>query len=313
MTSLQTIYSILPVLFLVGMGILLRKTNLIQESTIRDFQKMVVNITLPLLLLKAFATMVFETRYLLIVLVVFFACTVVMTVSTKLRSFPGFSSDYSPFLMAGFEAGMLGYAIFGTMYGENSVPKFAVIDLGQVLFVFFVLVTGLEVFQGRKLNISQTIINFLKSPVIIGILAGVVFNLFGLYQVLNEIDFTSSILKTAEILAGLTTPLVALVIGYGLKFQNGRLALPLKTVLVRLVVWISLALAFNYFVIHSLMGLDRVFEAAVMLMAILPAPFVVPFYLRADHEQERDYILNTLSFGTIAALVGCIVIGMLYS
>lgn len=312
MNSLQTIYSILPVLFLVGMGILLRKTNLIQESTIRDFQKLVVSITLPLLLFKAFATMVFEIRYLLIVITVFFACTVVMAVSTKLRSFPGFSSNYSPFLMAGFEAGMLGYAIFGTMYGENSIQNFAVIDLGQVLFVFFVLVTGLEVFQGRQFNLNQTIVNFVKSPVIIGILAGVVFNLFGLYQILKEIDLTSSILSTAEILAGLTTPLVALVIGYGLKFQKGRLALPIQTVLVRLVIWVSLALIFNHLIIHRLLGLDRVFEAAVVLMSILPAPFVVPFYLRADHEQERDYILNTLSLGTVAALIGCIVIGMIY-
>lgn len=312
MNSLQTIYSILPVLFLVGMGILLRKTNLIQESTIRDFQKLVVSITLPLLLFKAFATMVFETRYLLIVITVFFACTVVMAVSTKLRSFPGFSSDYSPFLMAGFEAGMLGYAIFGTMYGENSIQNFAVIDLGQVLFVFFVLVTGLEVFQGRQFNLNQTILNFVKSPVIIGIWAGVVFNLFGLYQVLKEIDLTSSILSTAEILAGLTTPLVALVIGYGLKFQKGRLALPLQTVTLRLIVWVSLAIIFNHFVVSKIMGLDRVFQAAVMLMAILPAPFVVPFYLRADHEQEREYILNTLSLGTVAALLGCVIIGLIY-
>jgi hypothetical protein len=34
---------------------------------------------------------------------------------------------------------MLGYAIFIAVYGMEEIDKLALIDLGQVLFVFFVL------------------------------------------------------------------------------------------------------------------------------------------------------------------------------
>ena len=53
-------------------------------------------------------------------------------------------------------------------------------------------------------------------------------------------------------------------------------------------VWVALALVFNVLVIRGVLGLDTVFEAAVMLMAILPAPFVIPLYLRQGDGEERD-------------------------
>ncbi len=312
MNILQTLSATLPVILLVLLGILIRRVRLIQKGTVADFKKLVVNLTLPLLLFKAFATMQFEARYLVIVAIIFAACTLVMFLSTRLKFIPGLSSDYSSFLMAGFEAGMLGYAIFGSIYGEGNIPYFAVVDLGQVLFVFFILITRLETHQGRQINLAQTFTTFLKSPVIIGILAGVIANFSGVYTALAGWELTNSVLKTAEILAGLTTPLVALTIGYELRFQKGRLALPLQTVVLRLVLWVGLALLFNFLVIRQSLGLDRTFEAAVLLMAILPAPFVVPFYLKAGESEERDYILNTLSLGTIVTLIGSVIIRLMY-
>ena len=312
MNILQTLSATLPVILLVLLGILIRRVRLVQEGTVADFKKLVVNLTLPLLLFKAFATMQFEARYLVIVAIIFAACTLVMFLSTRLKLLPGLSSDYSSFLMAGFEAGMLGYAIFGSIYGEANIPYFAVVDLGQVLFVFFILITRLETHQGRQISLAQTFTTFLKSPVIIGILAGVIANFSGVYTALAGWELTNSVLKTTEILAGLTTPLVALTIGYELRFQKGRLALPLQTVALRLVLWVGLALLFNFLVIRQSLGLDRTFEAAVLLMAILPAPFVVPFYLKAGESEERDYILNTLSLGAIVTLIGSVIIRLMY-
>jgi predicted permease len=312
MTSLETLSSTLPIIFLVLAGILIRATHLIQPEAVADIKKLVVNVTLPLLLLKAFATMTFELRYLLIVSIIFLACTLVMFLTARLRVVPGLTSRYASYLMAGFEAGMLGYALFSSIYGAENISRFAVIDLGQVLFVFFVLITRLKFQQERRLNASETLLTFLKSPVIIAILAGILMNLSGAYLALAGWPITDSLLKTAEILAGLTTPLVALVIGYELRFQRSGLLQPFLTVFIRLVVWVALALALNHLVIRQLLGLDRLFEAAVLLMALLPAPFVIPLYLQESDLSERDYILNTLSLGTITALVGAIVVRMFY-
>jgi predicted permease len=312
MTFLQTISTTLPVLFLVGLGMLLRRTRFLQTETIGDFKALVVNITLPLLLFKAFATMQFELRFLLIVASVFSACTLVMLISSKLSFLPGLASPYSSFLMAGFEAGMLGYAVFAAIYGESNIPRFAVIDLGQVLFVFFILVTRLEVKQSGHLSARETAWQFFKTPVIVGVLAGITANLSGAYAFLDGLPILSSLLRTAEILAALTTPLVALIIGYELHFQAGSLARPAQTVALRLVIWLLLAVGFNILVIRNFLGLDPTFEAAVLIMAVLPAPFVIPLYLREGEQAERDYITNTLSLGTVATLLAIVGVRLVY-
>ena len=312
MQILATISATLPVILLVVLGFILQKIRLINENTIADMQKLVVNITLPLLLFKAFSTMTFAPEYFLIVAIIFTACVIVMLLAARMKSVPGFSQTYASFLMAGFEAGMLGYAMFAAIYGAENISFFAVIDLGQVLFVFFVLITRLDMHQGWEMDLGHTLVSFLKTPVIIGILAGGVANIFGLYKVLEAQPLSSSLLRTSEILASMTTPLVAIVIGYGLRFRKGSLSEPARTVFLRSALWIILALIFNTLVIRQLLELDRLFEAAVFMMAILPAPFVIPFYLSEKNNNEKEYILNTLSLGTIFALFASVVIRFLY-
>lgn len=312
MTTLQTLSSTLPILFLVAAGVLVRATRLLSEPTIQDIKRLIVSVSLPLVLFRAFATMTFEPRYLVIVASLFLSCTLVMFATARLHFLPGLRSPYASYLMAGFEAGMLGYAIFSSIYGADNVSYFAVVDLGQVLFVFFVLITRLKFQQQRQMSAVETLAEFLKTPVIIGILTGILANITGFYRLLSAAPLTDSLLSALGTLAGLTTPLVSLVIGSELRFERKGLWQPVQTVLLRLAVWVTLTIVFNRLVIHQLLGLDPLFEAASLLMAILPAPFVIPLYSQESDLAERAYILNVLSLGTVAALAGCVIIRLVY-
>ena len=55
--------------------------------------------------------------------------------------------------------------------------------------------------------------------------------------------------------------------------------------------------------------------AAVMTMAILPPPFVIPLYMgsRPDDEAERDYVADTLSLATVVTLVAFPVVAAVFS
>jgi len=294
------------------LGYFLRQIHLIEEKSVGDIKKLVVNVTLPLLLFKAFATMQFEIRYLLVVGMVFAACLGVMLVVGLLKVIPGLNSKYAPYLMTGFEAGMLGYALFSSIYGDASIPKFAVIDLGQVLFVFLILIPRLEYDQTKKTSLTRTALFIITTPVIIAIIIGILFNYFGLFQILYNMPLISSVLHAAELLAGMTPILVALAIGYELSFQSKNMFKAFQTAVIRLGTWVILALVLNAVVVHGILGLDRTFEAAVMIMAILPAPFVIPLYLREGDLGDRNYIINMLSIGIIAALAGSIVVKLLF-
>jgi hypothetical protein len=152
----------------------------------------------------------------------------------------------------------------------------------------------------------------MRTPPIIGISLGVLANLSGVYRLLQSWSLTIALLTTMGLLAGLTMPLVAIILGYELQIKPGSLGRPLRTVALRLTTWVLLGLAMNTWLIGGWLKLDAAFQAAVMLLFVLPPAFVIPLYMRADQAKEQDYVLNTLSIATLAALLAIMVVRVLY-
>ena len=122
---------------------------------------------------------------------VFAACVVMLFAGPGLARLVGVRSPFAGPLMTGFEAGMLGYAIYGGVFGQEALYRFGIVDLGQVLFVFFVLATVLtRRATGVTPGARDTVVAFMRTPVILAILAGVVGNLVGLGALLDSSPLT---------------------------------------------------------------------------------------------------------------------------
>lgn len=317
---LEAFSRVLPVLLLVGLGVLIRRRGFLRATTIDDLRKTVLNITLPAALFMAMLKVDVEARFAVIVAAVFGACLVILLVAPYLRRPAGIRATSMPNLMAGFEAGMLGYALYGALFGTAALYRFAIVDIGQVLFVFFILApVVMRRTSGVGAPLRDSIIGFARTPVIIAIVAGIVGGAIDLEATLREPDLGDALLVTLELLAAMTTPLIAIVLGYSTSLRLGRLRDPMRTLAVRMPIWVGLALVFNIVVVDALLGLDRLFQAAVMTMAILPPPFVVPLYMAKASERdvsedpEHDFTVNTLSLATIWTLAAITVVGVVYS
>jgi len=311
---------VLPVLLLVGLGALFRRTDFLSAGAIDGLRKLVLNVTLPAALFLAFLNTDMEAKYAVIIISVFGACLLMLAIGPWLRRGAGVRSEAMPSLMAGFEAGMIGYALYSAIFGAENLYRFAVVDLGQVIFVFFVLApVVMRWASGQAPPISETAAAFVKTPVIIAIVAGVGGSLVGLTEPLESNPITSAGLETLALLAAVTTPAIAIVIGYSTSFSAGSLRDPMRTLAVRLPIWIVAAALFNWLVIDMWLGLDRLFQAAVMTMAVLPPPFVVPLYMArargrdVSDDPDHDYLANTLSLATIVTLVLITIVGVVYA
>jgi malate permease and related proteins len=308
----QAIFKVLPILLLLALGYWLGRRNFLSPGTLQDLKKLVVNISLPAALFLAFAQVNLEARLLLIPAFVFSGCVLVLLAGRRLGRLAGLDSEYARYLMAGFEAGMLGYAIFAAVYGQDNLYKFGVVDLGQVVFVFFILVPTLKRQEaGQAASFGNTLLSFLKTPVILAILGGIVFNQLGLHSLLSGKAWFGSLQTTLQLIAGLTTPLVTLIIGGEIRLEGGNLSKPARTILLRYLIWIPAALALSALVVGRLLGLDTIYQAAVMTMAILPPPFVIPLFMQNAGPEERAYVGNTLSLATVIALVAYVFVTIL--
>lgn len=292
---IHVLYTALPVFAALFIGILCRKKDILSRSGVDALRKLAVDITLPAVLFSAFATADYSPRNMLIPLLVFALCIAALALGFLLKKLFKRDSALMPYLMTGFEAGMLGYGLFALLYPGESSASFAIIDLGQVLFVFTVY-KGMLMGRGSAKELAK---QAAASPVLWAILAGMLFGITGLYSALEPSGVASVIDKLAEFIAAPTSCLILISIGYDLQFKQT----PWKRVMaytgMRAAVMAAI-FAVTVFVNRQLLG-GIIHEGALLLMIILPAPYVLPVF--SDAESERVDIASTLSFMTLVSLV----------
>ncbi|AEV27963.1 putative permease [Sphaerochaeta pleomorpha str. Grapes] len=303
-------WSILPILLLFVLGFLLQKSTMFTEASLAGIKKVVSTLALPALLFQAFSSLEIEKRYLLLVVAMFLVCLFMVLLGKALAKPLKLVSPYFPLLMGGFEMGMLGYALFLSVYGSENLGKMALVDLGQVLFVFFVLMALLIRERDGITSPKVLLRQFLTSPVIVAIFAGIVVSLIG--KAIPPSPFWTAIGESIALLANLTVPLIAISIGYGIHIKRAGLALSVKTILFRKIVLFVLALAINYFIVDGLLNMDSIYRYAVLVMFLTPPPFVITIYMRQGDKANADYVDNTLSLDTLFSILLVMIATSLY-
>lgn len=294
---------VLPILLLLGLGFLMRTTRFIAESTVADLRRLVVTVALPAVLFVAFLGVELEPGDALVVVFVFALCTALYLLGRSVQPAVAPDHEYFPFLMSGFEAGMLGISLFGSAYGISRLGAFAVVDLGHELFIWFVLLALLLAKRDGARHPTALLGAFIKSPVIIAILAGIVANLLGLGDRVYDWPVTGGVMNTLDFLAGLTVPLILLIIGYGLKLDLAGIRTALVPVATRFVVVLPLAIILPPMLRGNVLSDSPYAEAALFTLLVLPPPFIIPLYMREGESTERRYVNNTLSLHTLVSVL----------
>lgn len=300
MRGIEAIRTILPVALMLAIGVVCRRRRIISREGINTLKSVAVNIALPAVLLSAFATTKYTLMDIVIPLLMFGVCFAAWALGRLAAKVFRLNSRFVPFLTTGFEAGMLGYALFEMLYGSARTAEFARIDLGQVLFVFtlYKVLLGLE--GSEEVKPSQLVKDMLTSPIIIAIAAGVLLGATGLYGALVPSGISGIFDACTDFVKAPTSALILLAIGYDLVFDDIPWAAALKVVALRFAIMMLLRFAFV-----ALLGRlfpDAALLEAVNVMFILPPPFVLPVF--ADDADQRTYISSALSLSTVAAIIG---------
>ena len=287
-------------MLMLGVGMLCRSRNMISREGINALKSVVVNITLPAVLLGAFATTRYTFMDVVIPLMMFLVCLAAWLMGKAAGKLLGLSSRFVPFLTTGFEAGMLGYALFEMLYGSARTAEFARIDLGQVLFVFtlYKILLGME--GKEKAKIGDLLKEMALSPIIVAIFAGVLLGATGLYQALVPSGVSGVFDACTSFIAAPTSAIILLTIGYDLVFKDIPWASTGKVVALRFA--IMMILRFVFLAIVTRLWPDAQLFAAVNVMFILPPPFVLPVF--ADDADQRVYVSSALSVSTLVAIAG---------
>lgn len=295
----------LPVFVMLAIGMLCRRKQLISRAGIDAMKSFAVNITLPAVMLSAFATASYSRESLIVPLVIFAVCVLMLVLGRVLCGVMKISGRLSPYLASGFEAGMLGYALFALLFPQEPTSSFAMVDLGQVLFVF-TLYKALLAGQG---GLRGVIREAAHAPTVWAIGAGIVIGASGLYAAMQPIGLARVLDAVTDFVSAPTSAVILLTIGYDLVPAEIQWKKTARLAILRL--GVSAAALLLVLLVDRLLLGGMMHPGALLLMFILPPPYVLPVF--ADVEEERADVSSALSSLTLISLILFMLLTVVYA
>ena len=292
--------SLLPILMTLGLGMLARRTGLLDEAGAGTLKKVVSRITLPFVIFQAFLTADYGTDMAVVLLVVAVLCLITFAAGFWIRQKARGMSPLLPYTVAGYEMGMLGYPLFMILVGAPYMGRFAKVDLGQVLFVFSLYLFMLRRQTGGEKSLKEALMDIIRNPVMVALALGLLLGVTGLAAGIMASPAGAQITSITGFVGAPTAALILLAIGFDFRPNPALLGPVMKALLVRL----ALAAVFGglaVFLLFLFLPFDPYLLLAMIMMLILPAPFVLPVY--SHNAQEKEFVSMYLSTSTMVTIL----------
>ena len=295
---LQVVQMVLPIVILLGLGVLCRRKDIFDMNGLAGLKAVVGDICLPVVLFNAFFTAKYSLAVAIIFVLVYAGFGLALAVGFGLQKLSEPHGRFFPFLLTSAEGGMLGYALYGVLMGEQS--GFASVDLGQTVFAYTAFLAFLSLTDGRKPTVGGLVKNMVTNKCCIGMALGILLGVLGIGRWVLAGPAAGVVTGVISMITAPTSALVLLVVGYELDLDKSLLRPVAVTVVCRLAI-MAVLLAAVSFVLFRLVPYDKGLQIALMILYALPAPFIIPLF--ADVGEEGKYISTSLSVHTLCTIL----------
>lgn len=273
-----------PVFMVILIGYLLKKVHILNEEFITPCNKFNFKVTLPLLLFEQISTTdiihSFDLKFILYCAIVTTICFWSLWYLT--RKFVKEKAARGAFVQASFRgsAAVLGIAFIMNLYGNAGMAPMMIIGAVPLYNIYSVIVLSFESKDANAHSLKTTLINVIKNPIIIGILAGIIVSLL-------QIDFPEMIDKTIHNFAVIASPLALVTIGAAFKGKEAIAKLKLTSIasIIKLVIQPAIFIPIAYY-----LGFRNSEMIAILIM--LGAPTTASCYIMAQ-QMKNDEVLTS--------------------
>ena len=219
------INGVVPIFFLVGLGILLRKWKVADEVFGEKATTLVFRLVLPVMIFGDIATSELEGSFSAsTVAMALISATVMFLVSQALALLVSKDNRRrAAFSQGAFRANyaILGLPLTKALFGAASVANGTVILAATMVMQNIFAVICLEGFLNKKGGIKSTVLGILKNPIIIAAVLGTLFYVL-------KIKMPTPVLKTVKYIGDMCVPLSLITVGISMRLGNLKETLPLS-------------------------------------------------------------------------------------
>ena len=292
---LSVLETALPVFVMLGLGMLCRRRNFLSREGVDTLKKVVINLTLPFALFHAFASAEYSLSSIVAPAIMFCVSGVMLALGFLIIRLAKCKSKAFPFLGACFEAGMLGLPLFALLFPGENISRFAILMLGNDLFVFTLYKTLLV----GKADGKAIVKDMLTSPTLIGVLLGLLAGATGLYAQLHAWGVGEIVDSVTDFVSAPTAATILLCMGYD--FVPKEIPWKKTAGLMAMRLGISGVMLATLLLLNNAVLNNILFPGALIILFILPPPFLIPVV--TTDPAERAEISATLSAMTLLTMV----------
>lgn len=227
----------LPIFLTMLLGWFFKKIRLMDDGFVKKMNKFVFQAALPVLVFQDLATVnffeVWDTRFVIFCFLATLTSILAVTGLSFLLKDKGIQGE---FIQASYRssAAILGIAFIQNIYGSSGMAPLMIVATVPLYNVMAVVVLSVMKPQREKMSRAlamQTLKGIVTNPIILGILAGMLWSLLGL-------PMPAILEKTVKNIAVLATPLGLMAMGasFALKQASEKLKPAAAAALIKLVV-----------------------------------------------------------------------------
>mgnify|MGYP001156507856 CR=1 FL=1 len=296
---LLVVKMVLPVLIMLFLGYYCRVKKIINQQGLLGIKAVITNILIPVVLFNAFYKAEYNLNGFIIFIIIYCCNALGLGFGYLTKRLVGNNAKLMPFLLSGYEVGMLGYALFTLLAGVENIHYLATVDLGQTLFVYTIYVMMLTATTGGKPTAKGLLMGMVKNSAFIGAVTGICVGATGLGAVILSSPVGEIFNQTLIFITAPTSAMILIIVGYEISFRKELMKPVFKTIGLRLFSVLILLIASSEIIFH-IMPFNKTLFTAILLFFSLPATFIIPLY--ADIEGENEYVSTTLSMNTLVTI-----------
>ena len=291
---------VLPVVLSLCIGVYLRKKRVISPESVGDIKTLLSSVCIPAVIFSTFYAAEFDRAAALLVFS--------MTAFTIIAWLLGFGAQkllridqtMAPYLCTSIEGGMLGFALFILLFGQENLYYMALYDLGNALVLFPFFLTKIRL-RTMGTSASGGALKALITPINVAIFCGLLVNLTGVGARIAGTGVGAVLDATLSFLSAPVSALILLTVGYGLDFSRIKWGETFRTIAARAVIFAVFGVVFYKLFTAAFPGQPLVAYATIMAF-LLPPTFM--YSVPIQDGDESAYVGSVLAIYTILTLIG---------
>ncbi|MGO1372208.1 MAG: AEC family transporter [Senegalia sp. (in: firmicutes)] len=306
----EIISKIIPIFLLIALGYIIKQKNLVKQETMNELKDGVINIALPALLFITFRDMTLKKEYFLVMIATFILLIVLYRAGILINKIKAISHPLVPFVTTSFTFGLLGIPLFASVFGMENLEKISIFGVAHEFFVWFVFYTLLKMKFSNERFSRDTIKGFISSPLVISIILGLLLNILGLDKIFFENTLFMGIDITLNYLSNIATPIILIIIGFGLKLNKIYLKQSMKLFAIRITTILIIGYIFKIFIINKIITNDPLLDYAYFTFLILPPPLSLSLFVDKYAGREYSEIANNI---VVIHTIVCVIMFVIFA